>query len=531
VHAVRLLDVELRHAAGVVGREPDPDPPPPDVEVGVVVHLLSDDGDLVHAAHRGGEVGERIGALDHRHVARPPGQGGERADDLLVVQTSAHLARVARGYGPCQRAHGLWQSRGVSAPTHTLADGRRVVVAAAVERDGRLLAARRTRPESVAGGWELPGGKVEPGEDPARALVRELREELAVDAEVVGAVPGPDHGDWPLDDAHVLRVLRVRLERGDPQPGVAHDAVRWLGPREVGDVAWLGPDAAPAAAAVRRLDTWVDFPAGAIEGRGIVLGTLPLAEGRTGVVVDRTPFHPLDHGWPDQPGDVGTLGGLVVTDSLTGAIDDAGALLVHDGIDVRRGDPSRTWVVVHVVEGRDLPLAGDEVRLVVDAAHREALSRGHSACHLAALALNEATAAYWSKEPPRRDSRGFPFLDQIAVQVSRIEAEGSYDAYRCGRSLRKAGFDAEAFLARREEVAERADALLAAWVATGAPSRVETGGDPTLSARRRWWCDVPGGPAVIPCGGTHVPDLGRLSRVRVEYRPTDEGFEVLTRVG
>ena len=43
--------------------------------------------------------------------------------------------------------------------THMLPDGRRIVVAAAVEREGRLLAARRTRPESVAGGWELPGGK------------------------------------------------------------------------------------------------------------------------------------------------------------------------------------------------------------------------------------------------------------------------------------------------------------------------------------------------------------------------------------
>jgi len=86
------------------------------------------------------------------------------------------------------------------APTHVTADGRRVVVAAAIGSRGRLLAARRSRPEALAGGWELPGGKVEPGEDPARALVRELLEELGVDIEVVGAVHGPDGGDWPLDD-------------------------------------------------------------------------------------------------------------------------------------------------------------------------------------------------------------------------------------------------------------------------------------------------------------------------------------------
>jgi alanyl-tRNA synthetase len=344
-------------------------------------------------------------------------------------------------------------------------------------------------------------------------------------------VPGPVDGDWPLDDTHVLRVLRARLDRGEPQPGVAHDEVRWLSSREIGDVAWLSPDVEPARAAVRRLDTWVAFPSGAVTGVGRVHAVTALDDGRLGVIVDRTPFHPLDHGWPDQPGDVGTLGGLAVVDSLTGTIDDRGTVSVHSDVGVRRGDPSRTWIVVHVVEGGDLPGIGDQVDLDVDDRRRQALSRGHSACHLAALALNEATATFWSKEPPRRDSRGFPFLDQIAVQVSRIEPDRSYDAYRSGKSLRKAGFDAEGFLSAREEVAAHADDLLAEWVATGAASRIETGGDPTLSARRRWWCDVPGGPALIPCGGTHVPDLGRLGRVSVAYRPSEDGFEVVTTVG
>ena len=69
---------------------------------------------------------------------------------------------------------------------------------------------------------------------------------------------------------------------------------------------------------------------------------------------------------------------------------------------------------------------------------------------------------------------------------------------------------------------------VAAWVATGAVSRIDTDDDPTLTARRTWRCYVPRGPAVIPCGGTHVPDLSHLPRVTVEYRPTDEGFEQVT---
>ncbi len=59
------------------------------------------------------------------------------------------------------------------------------VVAGAVIRDGRVLLAQRTRPPELAGRWELPGGKAEPGESAEQALARELWEELGI--EVRGA--------------------------------------------------------------------------------------------------------------------------------------------------------------------------------------------------------------------------------------------------------------------------------------------------------------------------------------------------------
>jgi 8-oxo-dGTP diphosphatase len=123
-----------------------------------------------------------------------------------------------------------------------------VVVGAALLSGGRLLAARRSAPPELAGRWELPGGKVEPGETPQDALVRELREELGVEAEPAERVPG----EWPLKADYVLRVWTAHLLSGEPRPLEDHDELRWLTPDEVWDVDWLDQDV-PAVMETARL--------------------------------------------------------------------------------------------------------------------------------------------------------------------------------------------------------------------------------------------------------------------------------------
>jgi mutator protein MutT len=109
-----------------------------------------------------------------------------------------------------------------------------LVVGAAIVRGGRVLAARRTT--APVGRWELPGGKVEPGEAPSDALVRELHEELGVEASVAEWLPGRTR----ISETHTLAVAVVRIS-GEPVP-TEHDAVRWLGPGELDDVEWADPD-------------------------------------------------------------------------------------------------------------------------------------------------------------------------------------------------------------------------------------------------------------------------------------------------
>ncbi|MEU3165934.1 (deoxy)nucleoside triphosphate pyrophosphohydrolase [Streptosporangium sp. NPDC006930] len=112
-----------------------------------------------------------------------------------------------------------------------------VVGAAIVDGDGRLLAAQRADPPELAGGWELPGGKVDPGEDEHTALVRECQEELGVLIEVGERVGG----DWALAGGYVLRVWFAVVAEGRPE-AKEHLDLRWLAESELYDVAWLPAD-------------------------------------------------------------------------------------------------------------------------------------------------------------------------------------------------------------------------------------------------------------------------------------------------
>jgi len=115
-----------------------------------------------------------------------------------------------------------------------------VVVAGAVISGGTVLVAQRDRPPELAGRWELPGGKVAPGETEPEALARELAEELglAVEDITVGYRLGDD---IPLNDTMTLRAYRVRLLRGEPHPH-DHRALRWVTAAELHDVDWVPAD-------------------------------------------------------------------------------------------------------------------------------------------------------------------------------------------------------------------------------------------------------------------------------------------------
>ncbi|MEU3016231.1 MULTISPECIES: (deoxy)nucleoside triphosphate pyrophosphohydrolase [unclassified Nocardiopsis] len=119
-----------------------------------------------------------------------------------------------------------------------------IVVGAAIIRDGRVLAAQRAEPASLRGLWEFPGGKVEPGETPGRALVRECREELGVTvragAQIGSDVPFPAPSAGRTRPA-VLRLLRAELLDGEPR-ALEHAEVRWVAAEGLAELDWMPAD-------------------------------------------------------------------------------------------------------------------------------------------------------------------------------------------------------------------------------------------------------------------------------------------------
>ena len=270
-------------------------------------------------------------------------------------------------------------------------------------------------------------------------------------------------------------------------------------------------------------DTRVTYPSGALVATSRVLHLAPAPDDRLAVVTETTSFPPVDAAWPDQPADAGVIRAagaeLPVRDAVVAATDGT-ALHLGAEIPVRPGTEGWAFLVAHLVDAGSAIAEGDEVEIEADATTRRALSTGHTACHLASLALNRAVAGRWSK-PAREDSLGSPDFDGAAITSSRILPYGSVDLYRLNKSLRRAGFDTASLAAELDHVRREVADQLEQWIASGAPVRVEAEGD-GLSDRRTWVCELPDGTARIPCGGTHLTSLAELGALTTEFTVIDD---------
>ena len=113
------------------------------------------------------------------------------------------------------------------------------VVAAAIEKDGKFFCAQRPEGKSLGGFWEFPGGKLETGESPEEALIREIKEELNSEIEIVTYINEASY-DYDFGTV-VMKTYHAKLISGNLEL-LEHQNSTWLAPNELDTLNWAPVD-------------------------------------------------------------------------------------------------------------------------------------------------------------------------------------------------------------------------------------------------------------------------------------------------
>ncbi|MDR0218639.1 MAG: hypothetical protein LBI71_07115 [Enterobacteriaceae bacterium] len=275
--------------------------------------------------------------------------------------------------------------------------------------------------------------------------------------------------------------------------------------------------------------TTVTFASGEIERESTIIA-LAEYEHHLAIFTPETPFHPVDYNWPDHPADkgmivIGESDKQIVINCLVAAFNkQSGELYFDQHIPVKRNTEGWIFLVAHILEKENAIESyknwlGKQVNLFVDQDYRTALSKGHTLCHLAALALNKETRHLWQKEIKELDSLGNIDFDALACQSSMVCQNGSSDTYRLGKSLKKKGFNKELLHEQLAEIEENIKSRVFLWANKTLYPQM-TPAITRLDELREWSCTLPDGIAKIKCGGAHVQTLLIKNKDELDLRLT-----------
>ncbi|MDH5979194.1 alanyl-tRNA editing protein [Vibrio splendidus] len=261
-------------------------------------------------------------------------------------------------------------------------------------------------------------------------------------------------------------------------------------------------------------------------------------DSKTYLITDMTPFHPVSHIWPDHPADQGfvNVGDVQypVEDCLVGAIEQStGKLHIAEDIPVKRDTEGWAFVVVHQLPASaSMIKVSDEVLLSVDKEYQASLSRGHSAGHIAFLALNKVLAeSYWRKDADRKDPLGSYDFNSYAQVTSFVTPELCTDKYRLGKTLKKRGLNVADMLTNLDGIEADINQMIKGWLAGSTPVAMRLEGE-ALTDSRYWEWQLDSDTLVsIPCGGTHIENTSELKSLSVKLTQLDDQhIEMLTHV-
>lgn len=262
----------------------------------------------------------------------------------------------------------------------------------------------------------------------------------------------------------------------------------------------------------------VTFPGGSVNEQSTIIHFSDMPNDPTKLIIftEKTPFHPVDNNWPDQPSDKGFLiinnKKVPIENCIMAAYNpEDKSLFLDKEIPVKRFDDKWFFLVAHIIDKKYISsndlIIGEVITLKVDEDYRNKLSKTHALCHLAALALNKVTNNYWKKEF-KKDSLGNNHLDLLAIKESSMSENNSLDRYRLGKSVKKNGFDVSSFFNDLSLIEKKINEQIIEWLSNDVNISI-TPKVSYINEIRQWTCSLPDGEAEIPCGGTHTKSVSR----------------------
>jgi len=277
--------------------------------------------------------------------------------------------------------------------------------------------------------------------------------------------------------------------------------------------------------------TCITFPGQSTTEKSTILlaQTMKSHSSDTMIFLEKTPFHPVNPHWPDQPEDKGTItigsDQIPIKHCFTAVMNkNSQEILLDTEVKIKRDDPNWFFLVAHIIDSQKIKplssLVGKQALLNVDKTYRLQLSQAHTACHISALALNKTLISYWNK-PYQPDALGHSDLVHLAITKTVIQEQWVQDTFRIGKSARKKGFDALSFFEHIKTIEDRTNVQINEWLRT--PIHIDI--LPKIALLHEtisWICHLPDGIAKISCGGTHITQIKPDNHIKITLEKKED---------
>lgn len=253
---------------------------------------------------------------------------------------------------------------------------------------------------------------------------------------------------------------------------------------------------------------------------------------KTYLILEKTPFHPIDANWPDQPADKGEIWigekQYHIENVVQYPIEKDTQQIIAANHNIRRNSPKHIFIVAHEISGLINPENSANMQAIakVDKEYRKSISRPHSANHILDLALNKILNTYW-KKTAKLDGFSNADFGKKTNEYSRITPGRSVDKYNLSK-LEPEEFVKTEFEQNISTIERLTENTINDWITRNKENKIEiTAEGDRINSLRKWTTIIDNTKIEMFCGGTHPQKIGDIGQIRIVMN-YDKENQILT---